>query len=139
METALTRPHCDETGAMALWLISAVLAGTALLGLVYDGGRIIDARLDADRVAVQAARAGADQLSEASIRSGDNEVAAQAAIAAARDYLHATGRTGRVEVAGDRVTVTVRDTVTPKILNAFGFGPVNIREAESARGIQGGN
>ena len=125
-------------GAVSLWVVLVIsVAFTALLGLVLDGGRVIDARLTAARAASQAARAGADQLSGASIRSGGNAVAAQTAAAAARGYLHAAGLRGTVRISGDTVAVTVRGTSNPHILQVFGVGPFPIDETETSRGIQG--
>lgn len=131
----------SERGSISLWVVLVVsVAFTALLGLVLDGGRVIDARLAAARAAGQAARAGADQLSQASIRSGGNAVASQQAAGTARSYLRAVGMHGSVTISGDTVIVTVRGSSRPHVLAAFGVGPFPVVETESARGIQvGGN
>lgn len=129
-----------ETGALSIWGVLFIAVGfTALLGLVLDGGRALDAKLAAARAAQQAARSGADQLSQASIRSGGNAVADQAAANAAQKYLAAAGEHGSVHINGSTVTVTVTGSVAPRVLSAFGVGAIGVHETESARGIQGGD
>ena len=54
----------DERGSASIWaLLLTAGAFTLLLGLIVDGGRVIDARLASSRTAAQAARVGADALS----------------------------------------------------------------------------
>ena len=70
----------DERGSASIWAI-LVIAGafTVLLGLVVDGGRVIDDRVAASRAAAQAARVGADSLSSASVRDGHDAINVEAA------------------------------------------------------------
>lgn len=134
------RARRGERGSASLWVILVIsVAFTALLGLVLDGGRVVDARLTASRTAAQAARSGADELSQSSIRSGGNAVAAVAATSTAHSYLRAAGLRGSVRVSGDTVIVTVHGTSQPSILGLFGVGAFPVNETESARGIQGEN
>ena len=126
----------DERGSASIWAI-LVIAGafTVLLGLVVDGGRVIDERVGASRAAAQAARAGADALSVASVRNGSDAIDAEAARARARTYLRRAGMDGTVSVAGDRVTVTVTGESRNQILGVIGVGSFPIDETESARAI----
>ena len=133
-----TREH-TETGALSIWVVlTTATAFLAVLGLVADGGRILNARAALDRAAAQAARAGADQLSAAGIRDGNNDVSTSQAINAAQNYLREVGIQGTASVNGQTVTVTVHREVAPQILGTFGMPTINVTETESAQGIQGG-
>ena len=126
----------SERGSASIWaLMITVGAFTVLLGLVVDGGRLIDARLASARTAAQAARLGADTLSEASVRNGSSTIAASTAVARVREYLSDAGMTGTVQVAGDRVTVTVTGTSANHILTIAGVGSFPIEEAQTAQVI----
>ena len=127
-----------ERGSASIWVL-LVIAGafTVLLGLVVDGGAVIDARLDAARTARQAARLGADQLSPGSVRSGTISVDPAAAAAAVHEYLGAAGYHGTVRVSGENVTVTVTGTSAARILSAIGINSFPVRETGTAHGITG--
>jgi len=126
----------SERGSASIWSI-LIIAGafTALLGLVVDGGRVIDARVAASRAAAQAARAGADELSSASVRDGHTTINADAARARAERYLQDAGLNGTVVVNGQTVTVTVTGTSQTEILGVIGITSFPIEETETARGI----
>lgn len=126
----------DERGSASIWAI-LVIAGafTVLLGLVVDGGRVIDERVAASRAAAQAARAGADALSAASVRNGSDAVDAEAARARAQNYLRDAGMDGTVSVAGDTVTVRITAESENQILGVIGVTSFPIDETESARAI----
>jgi Flp pilus assembly protein TadG len=125
-----------ERGSASIWAI-LVIAGafTVLLGLVVDGGRVIDERVAASRAAAQAARAGADALSAASVRNGSDAVDAEAARARAQSYLRDAGMDGTVSVAGDTVTVRITADSENQILGVIGVSSFPIDETESARAI----
>jgi len=106
-----------------------------LLGLVVDGGRVIDARLDSSRTAAQAARAAADALSQASVRTGHDAISTGAAADRAGAYLREAGMTGTVRVEGNSVTVTVTGQSNTEILGIIGIDSFPIRESETARAI----
>jgi Flp pilus assembly protein TadG len=126
----------DERGSASIWAI-LVIAGafTVLLGLVVDGGRVIDERVAASRAAAQAARAGADALSAASVRNGSDAVDTEAARARAQSYLRDAGMDGTVSVAGDTVTVRITADSENQILGVIGVSSFPIDETESARAI----
>lgn len=127
-------------GSASVWAI-LIIAGafTALLGLVVDGGRVLDARIAAARAAGQAARAGADALSSAGVRNGQSDgqgtVDAPAAVARAQRYLTDAGLTGTVSVTPTRVSVTVTGRSGTQILGIFGITSFPIQETESAEPI----
>ena len=126
----------DERGSASIWAI-LVIAGafTVLLGLVVDGGRVIDERVAASRAAAQAARAGADALSAATVRNGSDAIDAEAARARAQTYLRDAEMDGTVSVAGDRVTVSVTGESKNQILGVIGVASFPIDETASARAI----
>lgn len=126
----------DERGSASIWAI-LIIAGafTVLLGLVVDGGQVIDARVAASRAAAQAARAGADALSSASVRNGHDAIDVETARARAQTYLRDAGMHGTVSVAGDTVTVTVTGRSNTRILGVIGITSFPIDETESARAI----
>ena len=134
-----SRHNRNDVGALSIWVVlTAATAFLAIVGLVADGGRILNTRASLDRAAAQAARAGADQLSAAGIRDGNNDVSASQAVTAAQKYLAAAGIQGTATVNGQTVTVTVHQAVQPQILGTFGMPTINVTETESAQGIQGG-
>jgi Flp pilus assembly protein TadG len=126
----------NERGSASIWAI-LVIAGafTVLLGLVVDGGRVIDARIAASRAAAQAARVGADALSSASVRSGHDTVDVDVARARAQGYLDAAGMTGTVRISGQTVTVTVTGESATQVLGVIGITSFPIDETESAQAI----
>ena len=125
-----------QRGSASIWaLLLTAGAFTVLLGLVVDGGHVIDARLDSARTAAQAARVAADALSEASVRSGRDDVAAAEANQRAHTYLASARMTGTVHVQGDSVTVTVTGRSDTAILAVIGIESFPIRETQTARAI----
>lgn len=136
MTATMTARRPTQRGSASVWAV-LVTAGTftLLLGLVVDGGRLIDARVASSRTAAQAARAGADALSAASVRNGGDDVSGAQAVDRVESYLHATGATGAVHVSGDTVAVTVTGRSTPQILGVIGITSFPIEETQTARGI----
>ncbi|MDX6310279.1 MAG: hypothetical protein QOI06_3325 [Nocardioidaceae bacterium] len=125
-----------ERGSASIWAL-LVIAGafTVLLGLVVDGGRAIDARVAASRAAGQAARAGADALSSASVRDGRDDIDMETVKARAQSYLHDAGMTGTVTVSGQTVTVTVTGRSVNEVLGVIGIDSFPVDETESAQAI----
>lgn len=132
-------PVRSEQGSASIWAV-LVTAGafTLLLGLVVDGGRVIDSRLASTRTAAQAARSGADALSAASVRNGKDEIAVATAIDRAEKYLRDAGMTGFARVVGDTVSVTVTGRSTTVILSVIGIKSFPIEETQSAEAINQG-
>lgn len=125
-----------DHGSASIWAL-LIIAGafTVLLGLVVDGGRLVDARLASARAAGQAARTAADALSGASVRSGHDYVAATQARQRGSDYLRAAGMHGTVSVHGATVRVTVNGTSRTGILSVIGIGSLPIHESATATAI----
>lgn len=133
-----TQRHRDERGVAAVWLlVITATAFVALVGVVGGGGELVNAQVSARRAAEQAARAGADELSEASLRSGTDEINAGAAIARANQTLRAAGWSGIVRVEGTRVVVTASGTRNPTFLRLLGVTSITINESGAAGAISG--
>jgi Flp pilus assembly protein TadG len=132
----IRRRRRGERGVASIWAL-AVTAGafTVLLGLVVDGGSVIEARVAAAHAAEQAARLAADQLSAGSVRNGGDAVNPAAAGDSARQYLRAAGMTGTVRVEGDTVTVTVHGRTDTKVLGVLGITSFPVDEAATAEGV----
>lgn len=128
----------DERGSVtAMWAILA-LALLVLGGLVYDGGRVLTARREANNLARQAARAGAQQLDEDSIRLGDPRLDTTAAELAAREYLERRDLTPvAVEVRDSTVTVTVELVQKTPLLALVGIEDRTVTSTASARSARG--
>jgi len=124
----------------AIWAVLA-LSLFLLGGLVHDGGQILTARREADNLARQAARAGAQALDENSVRSGAavlDPVAADMSVRAYLDRRHLVP--AAVVVTSSDVTVTVAMTQPTPLLSLVGIGSRTVSAtatARSARGVVG--
>ena len=128
----------DQRGSASIWaLLLTAGAFTLLLGLIVDGGHVIDERLASSRAAAQAARAGADELSASSTRSGHDQVQVTRAITRVQAYLHQARMSGTAHVEGTEVSVTVTGRSPTQILGVLGIDSFPIRETRTARAITG--
>jgi hypothetical protein len=130
----------DRGSAIAAYFLVGVVALFALAGLVLDGGSALAARGQAADVAQQAARAGANALDVASLRTGgagDLTADVGRARAAAGAVLAAAGVDGEIEVAGSRVTVTTHVEKPTAILSLIGVDQVGGRATHSAVPLHG--
>ncbi|WP_260470356.1 hypothetical protein [Streptomyces sp. RP5T] len=114
---------------MELFYAGTVLIAFLIVGLVIDGGLALDRMSDADYVAQEAARAGAQQIDPGQAITGDAIVVdPDAAQAAARTFLDREGVDGEVAIAedGQSLTVTVRDTYRPYFASLIGVGEMPV-------------
>lgn len=133
-------PDERERGSIALYFAIIAVAALVMAGLVLDGGAALATRQKAADLATQAARAGADALTPASVRGlpGDLQADPAAARAAVDRLLNAAGATGSVTVDGDRVTVRVTVPRRTVILSAVGVNDISQTATASARPLYGG-
>ena len=128
-----------ERGAITGMVVILYAGLIVLLALVVDGNRLMTARREAEDVAVQAARAGVQSVSEAdlatnhTIRIDAGDATARAASIAAR-Y---PGFTITVAVVDDQVTVTARHQVSLPMLGLVGVGSRTVRGIGRARAAAG--
>jgi Flp pilus assembly protein TadG len=130
----------DDRGSISLYFAIITLAALAMAGLVIDGGAALATRERAADLATQAARAGADALTPASLRGLPSGLVAnpEAARAAANRVLHAGGASGHIVVDGSEVTVTATVHKHTAILSAVGLDDISQTASASATSIYGG-
>lgn len=128
----------DERGTVTAFVVIMTLTLIVVAGLVIDGGYTLAARRRAFNEANAAARAGAQALDEAALRStGEHRLEPELARSLAEAHLDDAGLTGTVEVTGTLVTVHVTTTQDMAILGIVGVGPLTIEAEGSARAVQG--
>jgi hypothetical protein len=128
----------NDRGQVTAYLVVWVLAILVVAGLVIDGGYTLAARRRAINEADAAARAGAQALQPAALRTGDALPDPARAVAAAHAYLARTGHHGSVEVTGDRVLVTVSFDQPMYILGMGGIASITVTghgDAQPLRGV----
>jgi len=131
----------SDRGSVALFMALFAVALIAFAGLVIDGGAALAAREHAHDVAAQAARAGGDALSPASLHAtnpGDLAIDPAAAQAAAQRYLRLMQATGTITVTGHDVTVTAHVPRRTVILSAFGIHDISGTATATATVLHGG-
>lgn len=122
-----------ERGAVSTFLAVIAFALLTAAGLVVDGGRKVAALGEASHLAESAARAGAQAVDPAVLRTtGQVHLDPIQAVELADEYLAAIGRTGQVVVAADQVTVTVILTVPPVLLP---IGEIEVSATETATAV----
>lgn len=142
-------PARGECGAVSALVIVLIVMLFAVAGLVYDGGRAINARQQTFDDVEQAARAGANQIDEDLFRgSGMVQIRTAEADAAVRSYLTGLDRRwpydpGRitVDVSATEVTVHAERTVPTGMLQLVFVGSFDVSGEATAQpeiGIGGG-
>ena len=134
------RRRGDERGqTISLFVIIMAVPLIAIAGLAYDGSRYLAAQREANDVALQAARAGAQAVSDAAFYGGDSVVVDGAlATAAANRYLAARGYSGSVSVSATQVVVSVTVSHTPAVLDILpGIGTRSFTGTASATPLRG--
>lgn len=128
------RLDCGDRGSVTLFAAVLTLALLVVAGLVIDGGARLAAARQAEGIAEEAARAGADQLDLAALRAtGSIHVDPRGAIAAADAYLAAAGYSGRAWLASPtRLTVTVTLGRATLLLGLIGLGRYQVSETATA-------
>ena len=135
---ATAQPRAGEAGSVTAMVAIFAVALLLLAGLVYDGGMILVSKRRAINTAEQAARAGAQEVSIASVRAGGPfRLDPPAARAAALAYLGQAGYSGAARVHGDTVDVDVRWSQPTIILRLIGIGGQAGTVGASARSVHG--
>jgi hypothetical protein len=142
--TSSSHGRSSQAGSVSVLAPLLIMTVLVLLGLAFDGGTAITAHQRAIGLAEQAARAGAQQVSIASVRSpgGPYRLAPQAARQASTAYLRRAGATGQIRVGhdqtGDFVQVTVawsQPAVFAGLLGLRRFSGTGTAQARLCRGI----
>ena len=123
----------DERGVVSTFLAVIALAMLMAAGLAIDGGRKINALLEASHLADNAARAGAQAVDLDTLRTtGDLRLLPEEAAVRVDQYLTSLGHTGETTVKRATVTVSVSLTVDPVLLP---MGPITVTPTETASAI----
>lgn len=130
------RIHGDR-GSASGWALGTMLVGLLLAGLIFDGGAAMTTKASALSVAQQAARAGADQLDLATLRTtGEVQLDPAAAEQAAATWLAQAGVAGSVSATTEQVTVTVTTTGSAVLLSIVGITSYELSATATAEAIQ---
>ncbi|MGW3651719.1 hypothetical protein [Streptomyces sp. NPDC000878] len=123
------RSSGPDRGGMELFYAGCTAIAFLIIGLVIDGGLALDRMSDADYIAQEAARAGAQQIDPGQAITGEAIVVdPDAAQAAARAFLSSAGVDGDVAIAqdGQSLTVTVRDAYHPYFASLIGVAEMPV-------------
>ncbi|ABS06109.1 pilus assembly protein TadG-related protein [Kineococcus radiotolerans] len=120
-----------------MWVVLCLPMLFALLGLIFDGGAAIAGAQQADNVADQAARAGADQLDVSAARSeqalfGGADTARASRAACEYVSVALPGASCTVTANADTVTVAVAATVPAQFFGVIGIHQLSIDGSGSA-------
>jgi len=127
----------DERGIVSLVVMMMMLAILLTVGLAYDGGKVLAAKVEAINEASEAARAGAQVLAPSLRAESSPLLDPGAATSAALAYLARSGHHGTVVVSGASVKVTVTFQQPLVLLGLAGLGPAQIVEASTATATTG--
>lgn len=131
-----------ERGSVTIWMITTALTMVLLVGLAVDLGGQVLAKQHAQVVAVEAARAGGQQLQGAEAVLGQAAVVnPAAAVAAASTYIAGTPQVrGTASVVGTRVVVDTTTTYRTQFLSIIGIQELTVTghaEVQTVRAVQG--
>jgi hypothetical protein len=140
----LRLPPRGERGSISILIAGVMAALLAIIGLAYDTGHKYQLAADANAIAQQAARAGAQALDTAALlSSGAVTLNAQEAVAAADAYLSspamaASRVTGSAAVTGaTTLVVTVTMTRATAFLGVIGIGQQTVTATATATLLHG--
>lgn len=131
----MTRFRNDETGAVAIFFVVAVVGLFAMAGLAVDGAAKIRGIQRADAVAAEAARAAGQAISiPAAMTGSDVRVDRALAVRSAQAYLRGAGVVGAVSVTDGGHVVSVDTTMDAAtvFLAAVGIGHFTVHGHASA-------
>jgi Flp pilus assembly protein TadG len=132
-----------DRGSASVFVVGMIVVLFALAGLVADGGRALNARVEIMDNAEQAARSGANQIDDASLRgTGAARIDPVAARDKAITFLSARGYDpARMTVTADANTVSVEvsDTVPTSLLQLAFIDSFDVRGSATARAALGIN
>lgn len=122
----------DERGTVSLLVLALLPVMLGIIGMMYDGGQTLSAKVEASNEAAEAARAGAEALAPGARGVTTATLDPNAAASAASAYLASTGHQGAVSVNGTEVTVTVSFDQPLVVLSVFGIPSAHVVESATA-------
>lgn len=131
-----------ERGSVTIWMITTALTMVLLVGLAVDLGGQVLAKQHAQVVALEAARAGGQQLQGAPAVLGQAAVVDPAgAVTAASTYIAGAPEvTGTASVVGTRVVVDTTTTYQTRFLSIIGIQELTVTghaEVQTVRAVEG--
>lgn len=122
-----------EEGVVLPFLMVMLVGLVGLAGVAYDAGNLFAKRREAYNLAAAAARAGAGDVTEQSVREQQPRLAPSAA-ATALTFVRAGGARGSVATRPpDLVEVTVRMDVDLELMGLFGAARRTVEGSATAR------
>ena len=107
-----------ENGVVSAFVLGLMMTFVVCAGLGVDGGRLVANRLELADHAENAARVGAQELTD--LRTGDPIIDENRARYSASNYLATHDIDGEVSITLNSVTVTVNRDVEMSLLKLFG-------------------
>ena len=107
-----------ESGVVSAFVLGLMMTFVVCAGLGVDGGRLVANRLDLADHAENAARVGAQELTD--LRTGEPTIDENLARYSASNYLAANELDGEVSTTFNSVTVIVNRDVEMSLLKLFG-------------------
>lgn len=123
----------DDRGSITALVVGLVMTFIACAGLAVDGGRLVTAKVRVSDRAENAARLGAQAVTN--LRLGVPVVEERRAIRIAGDFLRSLGASGSVDANRFEVCVTIREEVEMTLLDLVGVGSRSVGGRRCARPI----
>jgi Flp pilus assembly protein TadG len=107
-----------DSGVVSAFVLGLMMTFVVCAGLGVDGGRLVASRLELADHAENAARVGAQELTD--LRSGDPTIDESQARHSVSSYLAAYDLDGKVATTSNSVSVTVTREIDMTLLKLFG-------------------
>ena len=124
-----------QRGSLSAVVVSITMACMSLVAFVHDGGRALAHYVSVADSAQNAARIGAQSISD--IRAGSPRIDTETATRRAQEYLIRQGLEGRITSDHQSVTVHVSQQVPSTLLGAFGVRAKVVSVTRSALVVGG--
>ena len=107
-----------DSGVVSAFVLGLMMTFVVCAGLGVDGGRLVASRLELADHAENAARVGAQELTD--LRTGGPTIDESQARHSASSYLTAYDLDGKVAITSNSVSVTVNREIEMTLLKLFG-------------------
>jgi hypothetical protein len=131
----MARSHKHDDGFISAFVVSLTMTFIVCAGLAIDGGRVVAARIKVADTAENAARAGAQALTD--LRTGVPRIDASQAIRLSQSYLRSVQTQGRVEANRIEVCVTISAVEQMSLLRLAGIETRTVTATRCAQPVVG--
>lgn len=135
--TRRVRRRSSERGTATAFVVGIAVTLLMCAGLVADGGTALNARMKLADDVEQAARSGAQEIDELSVR-GDGAIRLdpERARTRAASYVNSRGyRNAGITVDEDTITVQAKDTVDTKLLGLIGINSFDVSASATSEAV----